>query len=301
MEGPTGGEQVAVRVACLPARSEPSHRSEMVTQWLLGEPLAVVERTDEWARCRGPDGYEGWCSRGGLIAPPDPAGWGRRATARSLGGLATGEGLEAGRLWLPFGARVAPDENGAYRLPDGTVMPSSDGTAIVRAEERPRRFPRRPEAVVASARRWLGVSYLWGGRTEAGVDCSGLVQSVFALHGVALPRDSGLQSRVGPRVGAEGSGELPDCRPGDLLFFGRPVTEPERGEASAGEGDAFRVTHVALATSGTGILHAADANGQVAEDDLAGGSPLTERLRTKLLLVRRPLAGAEPADPTEGT
>ncbi len=297
MVGPAEDGQMAVRVACLPARAEASHRSEMVTQWLCGEPLVILERTEDWARCRGPDGYEGWCSTGGLVAPRDPAGWARRATARSLGAWMETDEEGGARLWLPFGAWLAPREGDTFLLPDGAVTHPPRETSMVTAEERPARFPPRPEAVVESARRWLGVPYLWGGRTEAGVDCSGLVQALFALHGVTLPRDSGPQSRVGPRV--EGSRELPECRPGDLLFFGRAVAEREQGKVRPPGDDPFQVTHVALSTGGAGILHAAAANGQVAEDDLSGEAPLAKRLRERLLVVRRPLEDAADPEPTE--
>jgi cell wall-associated NlpC family hydrolase len=63
-----------------------------------------------------------------------------------------------------------------------------------------------------SAMRFLGVPYVFGGTTASGFDCSGFVQHVFALLGIALPRTADAQYDAGhPAVGGP--------RPGDLVFF----------------------------------------------------------------------------------
>jgi peptidoglycan DL-endopeptidase CwlO len=77
--------------------------------------------------------------------------------------------------------------------------------------------PADGSAVVNSALRYQGVPYRWGGESPDGFDCSGLVQFVFGRHGVSLPRVAADQARAGTAV------PLDDLRPGDLVFFGRPV------------------------------------------------------------------------------
>ncbi len=67
--------------------------------------------------------------------------------------------------------------------------------------------------IVQSVLSWEGIKYRWGGRTKAGVDCSGLVQRVFRDHGINLPRTSYDQFRQG--VGIAKS----KLQPGDLVFF----------------------------------------------------------------------------------
>jgi hypothetical protein len=80
------------------------------------------------------------------------------------------------------------------------------------------------QAVVADAQKFLGVPYVWGGTSPTqGVDCSGLVQDVYAEVGISLPRTSQEQATTGVPVAS-----LADAQPGDLVFF--PGTD---GTASA--------------------------------------------------------------------
>jgi cell wall-associated NlpC family hydrolase len=76
--------------------------------------------------------------------------------------------------------------------------------------------PKSVKKILKTANIFLGSSYLWGGRTPFGIDCSGFVQTVFRLNGYELPRDSGLQFKCGIDVGKDFS----DFKAGDLLFFG---------------------------------------------------------------------------------
>jgi len=73
-----------------------------------------------------------------------------------------------------------------------------------------------PQAVSVAIRFALdqvGKPYVWGATGPASYDCSGLVQRSYAMAGVALPRTSREQARVGKAV------DLPDLLPGDLLFW----------------------------------------------------------------------------------
>ncbi len=75
------------------------------------------------------------------------------------------------------------------------------------------------DAVVASAEKYLGVPYKFGGTDPAtGLDCSGFVQRTFSDLGIKLPRIAADQAKVGQAVPS-----LAQARPGDLLAFGQPV------------------------------------------------------------------------------
>ena len=72
------------------------------------------------------------------------------------------------------------------------------------------------DAVVATAKQYVGMPYVWGGSSPAdgGMDCSGLVQHVYAQHGVDLPRVSADQARAGTPVAS-----LAEARVGDLIAW----------------------------------------------------------------------------------
>ncbi len=72
--------------------------------------------------------------------------------------------------------------------------------------------------VVADAKKYLGIPYVWGGESTSGLDCSGLVQKTFGDLGISLPRVAADQAHSGTPVAS-----LADAQPGDLLFFGNPA------------------------------------------------------------------------------
>jgi len=98
------------------------------------------------------------------------------------------------------------------------------------------------------------------------------VQAVYAARGVALARDTDLQSVQGAEVPIDPRGQGYEA--GDLLYFA----------------DDGRISHTALWAGGAGgrILHAALTRGGVAGDELFGDAPYTQKLRNGLVAVRRP-------------
>jgi peptidoglycan DL-endopeptidase CwlO len=72
--------------------------------------------------------------------------------------------------------------------------------------------------VVASAEKYLGVPYVFGGTTTAGLDCSGLVQKAYGDLGISLPRVAADQAHAGTAVPS-----LDQAQPGDILAFGDPA------------------------------------------------------------------------------
>lgn len=73
------------------------------------------------------------------------------------------------------------------------------------------------QAVIAEAKKYLGVPYKWGGSTPSGFDCSGFTSYVYKKFGISLPRTSRAQQNVGTQV------SLSNVQPGDLVFMGKPA------------------------------------------------------------------------------
>ncbi|HET8649916.1 MAG TPA: C40 family peptidase [Gemmatimonadales bacterium] len=246
-----------------PMLAQPSLRTEQVTQMLLGDTASVLEEKSEWVRVRAAlDGYEGWVHCGYLRAADDAAAadWTNRAT-----GWSDGARVEVGtqRIPLPLGARVALD-TGHVVLPDGRTGRVTAGSVRDHAEV-------RAEAVGYSPERWAlawyeGTPYQWGGRTPWGVDCSGLVQTTYAVRGVLLPRDASQQALAGNAVPHDA------IQPGDLLFF-----HSEGGKT---------VTHVAFAGEGHTLIHSTVSCGGVLIEPCGPGSRAQQLMR-RLVAVRR--------------
>ena len=75
-------------------------------------------------------------------------------------------------------------------------------------------FTTKRAQIIATAKQFIGLPYIYGGSTPKGFDCSGFVMYVFAQHGISLPRTSYAQATVGTYVSRQ------DLQPGDIVCFG---------------------------------------------------------------------------------
>ena len=239
-----------------PMLAEPHVSSGQVSQQLGGHFVAIVEDRGDWLLVRGSDEYEGWMHRGYLgrsRAPNDDP-----SPRVSLGCVV--RAVDGGRRSLPLRAVLVA----------GDCV--EDGEAV-RLTELSARFPTDAAAIVRTAtERFVGTSYQWGGVTPWGADCSGLVQSVFALHGLSLPRDAWQQARAGRDAGRD----ILAARTADLLFFS------DRPDG--------HITHVAIATGDRRIVHLALGRGGYAVERLDdNGDEYVAKLRARFLFARRAL------------
>lgn len=238
-------------VSRTPLFGSPSLRAETVSEAGFGEAVNAYDAQGGFVRVGAQrDGYLGWVPaatlgtlpaathrftglRGHIFAEPE-------VSAVRLAELSYGAPLcvraentgEAGR-W----SQVAlPNECEGYVHTSG-LEPHP-------APLEPTRFlDPTPEAVTHFALRFLETPYVWGGVSAWGLDCSGLVQTVFRTFGVALPRDADQQSACGREV-------APDTvRAADLLFF---------------------PGHVALALDADRFVHANAHHMRVSTDSFSG-------------------------------
>jgi cell wall-associated NlpC family hydrolase len=201
------GETREIVEPVAPVRRAPSPDATLLTEALMGERVTVYETTDEgwaWGQLDA-DRYVGWLPAGALAAPgPEPNR--KVAALRTL--VFPGPDFRLPPIMgLPFGARLALMRNAPLYAATSRGFVFAQHLVPLDAVE---------EDFVAVAERFLGVPYLWGGKTSLGIDCSGLVQIALAACGTPCPRDSDMQE------GTLGTAIAPDVaalRRGDLLFW----------------------------------------------------------------------------------
>ena len=182
----------------------------MVSQMLYGESAEVLESNGNFTRIRMDlDGYEGWADSRQLAEVSDEVFSERRTQVltKTFGF----DDLKEGKLLLSLGSELKSDIN--------PVFETATGINIANA-----------------AKLFLNVPYLWSGRSFFGIDCSGLVQLVFKVHGIALPRDAYQQAERGRVLDF-----VEESQPGDLAFF-----EDQEGN----------IVHVGIMLEDQRIIHA---------------------------------------------
>lgn len=227
---------------------KPSFHSEVDTQAVCGDNLVPLKEQGDFIRVRCPDDYEGWVNSYQVSETEPPL-----ADTRLLGSLRvpfyTKPDLDAPLVGgAGAGARV-------YVLEELTdwfkiFLPMAD-QAYIQTGHVARERDLTAVNLLETARQFMGVPYLWGGKTSNGLDCSGFVQLVHHLHGEQLRRDAWMQFEDATPVGDD----FMSGRPGDLMFF-----------AETGE----KITHVGFCLGNGKVLH---SRGFVRINSLRSGDP----------------------------
>jgi cell wall-associated NlpC family hydrolase len=250
------GERREVVDVQAPLRRAPSHDAPLDTEALMGERVTIYDTNEEgwaWGQLED-DRYVGWLPASALAAPgPTPTH--RVVALRAL--IFPGPSIKLPPLASPpLGARLA-----IVRSEERFAVTASGGYVPARhlapIEENDTDF-------VAVAERFVGVPYLWGGKTSLGLDCSGLVQVALNACGVPCPRDSDMQE-IGLGKPITTGADFTNLRRGDLVFWKGHVAIG-RDEKTLVHANAF---HMAVA-----IERTADA---VARIRAAGEQPSSVR------------------------
>ena len=209
-------EKYYCSVSVSPIRAEVSEKSEMTSQILYGETCEIIKTEGLYSKIKMDfDGYEGWVNSSVL----------KKENSEISKNLMT-------------------QNYGVFDLPEGRNLLSLGSEVAFETENFVDNNNIR-ESLVGSAKKFINVPYLWGGRSYFGIDCSALVQLVYKIHGIALPRDADKQAELG-----EARDFVEESEPGDLAFF-----EDETGF----------ISHVGLVLSPFELIH---ASGKVRIDSL---------------------------------
>jgi hypothetical protein len=210
----------------IPLRVAPTHRSEMVSQILFGERFSIIETSGTWIRVETLfDSYSGWI---------DSAQRGYISWNEEQSGIIAGHEIhcireDGSRMTIVPGSELfeIKDDFSGFRLGDENyILQGMNPDTFI-----PAATPQE------TALQFLNTPYLWGGRTPMGIDCSGLVQISFKIHGIALPRDASQQAEKGVTINF-----ISDAKPGDVLFF---------------SADTDNITHTGILLAKETIIHAA--------------------------------------------
>ncbi|KAA1245988.1 C40 family peptidase [Aquimarina sp. RZ0] len=218
-------------LSIVPLRFEPKDSSEMVSQVLYGEHFKILEKRKKWSQVRlAFDAYEGWIDNKQFT----------ELTKEEYNRFDT-QPLDLASDLIDF---VSLKDNQLMPIPLGSSLGALDffdhqyeGNRINGIQPK--------DNVIETAFLFLNAPYLWGGKTNFGIDCSGLTQMVYKLNGHKLLRDASLQATQGDPLSF-----IEESEPGDLAFF-----DNEEGV----------ITHVGVIMKDNYIIH---AHGKVRVDRL---------------------------------
>jgi len=175
--------RIAVSIA--PIHKAPKPDAAQISQALFGEACEVFEKRNGWAWVRlKRDGYVGYVQEQNLGAPTAPTHFVSNISTILFAGPDL-KSQPAQALYLNSEATVSHLQGIYACLGTGGAMHASHLSVL----------GKRENDFVAVAERFINVPYYWGGKTHAGLDCSGLAQISLQASGIEVPRDSDMQEK----------------------------------------------------------------------------------------------------------
>jgi len=216
----------------VPVRAGDSERSEMISQLLYGETVTILESADRWMFVENTaDQYRGWVDKKmlKLLNDAEYASILKQEVQTLYYPLVECENNNgAEKMYLPGGSKLYSHSN-KVKSHNNVDMTFDPILQMFLPEI-------KGSKVIEIANMYLNAPYLWGGKSLLGIDCSGLVQVVFTICGLQLPRDASQQVEKGDLVNFLG-----EAQQGDLAFF---------------DNEAGNITHVGILLDAKQIIHA---------------------------------------------
>lgn len=238
------------RISVAHVRVNPGHSSELSSQVIMGTPIKILDKSNDWYHIETPDGYQGYIISNSLVMkkPEEMVAWreSNRVIVSSIYQTYIYKSpnktcvrdvisdVVNGAILL---GEKSSDKFSKVELPDGSIgyIKSSDITPI----EEWATQPFNSELIIDLAYSMHGLPYLWGGTSTKSLDCSGLAKVCYYANGIILRRDAYQQAETGIKIDAI---DWRKCKAGDLLFFGNLKTK--------------KVTHVAIYNHDGLYIHA---------------------------------------------
>lgn len=234
---PAARKWALVKLSIATLRTEPKHSAEIATQGIMGSPVKVLQKCDDWYRVQMADDYIAYVPESSLAFKTEAqmktwrkakryivTAYDSRLVAQprsdeTVSDLVMGNILEYESIQGKWIKLKTPDGRAGWVDIDDVAelsQWSQQGFSAAQIEK--------------TARRMMGSSYLWGGTSTKVTDCSGLSKVAYLSNGIILQRDASQQALTG-KIMKKGT-DWRQYETGDLLFFGNEKTG--------------RVTHVGI-------------------------------------------------------
>ena len=234
---PQNRKWALVKLSIATLRTEPKHSAEIATQGIMGTPVKVLEKRDDWYRVQMADDYIAYVPESSLAFKNDVQMKNWRKAKRYIV-----TAYDSRLVTEPHGDETVSDlvmgnivefkstQGNWYKVatPDGRTG-WVDGADIAELSQWSQQGFSAAQ-IEKTARRMMGSSYLWGGTSTKVTDCSGLSKVAYLSNGIILQRDASQQALTG-KIMKKGT-DWRQYETGDLLFFGNEKTG--------------RVTHVGI-------------------------------------------------------
>jgi cell wall-associated NlpC family hydrolase len=219
----------------VPLRSGPSHRSEMLSEVLFGEKYTIIDQVGHWIKVETEfDNFQGWIDMD-------------HVHHSVVQGDSCGHVLNKNLLcYKSDKTKIVLEPGCDIYSPDFEEKTFFAGNNIyTTGREFNESFITTGDSLPDTAMKFINSPYIWGGRIPSGIDCSGLTQLVYKIHGIKIKRNSWQQAESGTEISF-----IDETMPGDLVFF---------------DDDHGTISHVGMIVSRGLVIH---ASGRVRIDSI---------------------------------